>query len=93
MRASPGEENVVWRLNDDHQTLLSNYTCSTISFPSGFPLEVSPEYLDYRQCACLSGFFGIPPNRCDPCPLNAQCGEGGHTLSWPTGYFPIILGK
>jgi len=92
MRASPNEQDVVWRLYD-HLTLVSNFTCVGVSFLSGLPLEISPEYLDYRNCACLLGFFGLPPNTCSPCPLNAHCWNGGRTLTWPIGFYPIILGN
>lgn len=92
MRASPNEEGFVWRY-DDHITLVGNYTCVGVSFLSGLPLEISPEYLDYHQCQCLTGFFGLPPNNCTLCPLNAHCWFGGRTLTWPIGYYPIILGN
>jgi len=93
MRYSPSEANVLWQVDYNNQMLMSNFSCASVAFVSGLPLQISPEYLNYTQCSCLRGFFGIPPKSCLPCPEGCHCFEGGQVLKWKKGYYPVFIGK
>ena len=92
MRASKDEQDILWQLDFENSLWVSNYSCATTEFLTGFPLEISPEYLSYRHCSCLPGLYGMPPNNCAECPKNCICQSGGQKLQWPLGFYPVFRG-
>jgi len=92
MRASKDEQDILWQLDFENSLWVSNYSCATTEFLTGFPLEISPEYLSYRHCSCLPGLYGVPPDKCAGCPKNCICQSGGQKLQWPIGFYPVFRG-
>jgi len=37
------------------------------------------------------GYHGLPPDNCELCPDNCDCGSGGPITSWREGFFPIFV--
>ena len=52
---------------------------------------VSPDYFDYNNCYWASGYVGKPPFNCVVCPEGFDCTNGGDSMTWSNGYYPIIV--
>lgn len=67
------------------KTSTEDWTCKTISTrEQGLSLLLDPSFLNYSHCACIRGYYGVPPNDCFPCPTTSAgyCKEGT-TLQLP----------
>jgi hypothetical protein len=58
--------------------------------PHGGQLSASPEFLGYDVCRCARGYYGLPPDECVDCPPHGNCSEGGATVTWKRGFYPIF---
>lgn len=75
------------------KTSTEDWTCKTISTrEQGLTLLLDPSFLNYSHCACIRGYYGVPPHDCYPCPTPTPgyCLEGT-TLKVPRNSYPYPI--
>lgn len=71
------------------------FYCPTVETvpPYYFQLSASPEFLGYSVCTCARGYYGLPPDECQMCPPHGNCSQGGTTVTWKRGFYPVFNGS
>ena len=75
------------------KTSTENWSCKTISTrQQELYINVDPSFLNYTHCACIRGFYGVPPNNCYACPVAAsECTNGTYiTTPHRSVAYPIV---